>query len=122
MEKSLEEVHPVKAFGWAAKDTSGLLSPFKFSRRETGDKDVKLKILYCGICHTDLHQVKNEWGFSQYPMVPGYGVNFRFLKVLYFMHMQNSYYLMIFTTYCTFITLLLTYGTTKYFNLARNWK
>ncbi|XP_075104766.1 putative mannitol dehydrogenase [Nicotiana tabacum] len=74
MEKSLEEVHPVKAFGWAAKDTSGLLSPFKFSRRETGDKDVKLKILYCGICHTDLHQVKNEWGFSQYPMVPGHEI------------------------------------------------
>ncbi|KAK4366936.1 hypothetical protein RND71_014816 [Anisodus tanguticus] len=74
MEKSPEEVHPLKAFGWAGRDTSGLLSPFKFSRRETGDKDVKLKILYCGICHTDLHQLKNEWGFSKYPMVPGHEI------------------------------------------------
>ncbi|XP_006353145.1 probable mannitol dehydrogenase [Solanum tuberosum] len=74
MEKSPEEVHPVKVFGWAATDTSGTLSPFKFSRRATGDKDVKLKILYCGICHTDLHQLKNEWGFSKYPMVPGHEI------------------------------------------------
>ncbi|CAN4126814.1 unnamed protein product [Withania somnifera] len=74
MEKSPEEVHPVKAFGWAARDTTGTLSPFKFSRRATGDNDVKLRILYCGICHTDLHQVKNEWGFSKYPMVPGHEI------------------------------------------------
>lgn len=74
MEKSPEEVHPVKAFGWAATDNSGTLSPFKFSRRATGDKDVKLKILYCGICHTDLHQLKDDWGFSKYPMVPGHEI------------------------------------------------
>ncbi|KAK4342476.1 hypothetical protein RND71_038292 [Anisodus tanguticus] len=74
MEKSPEEVHPVKAFGWAAKDITGYLSPFNFSRRETGDKDVKLKVLYCGICHTDLHQLKNEWGFSKFPMVPGHEI------------------------------------------------
>ncbi|KAH9664271.1 Cinnamyl alcohol dehydrogenase 8 [Citrus sinensis] len=38
---------------------------------ETGDEDVRLKVLYCGICHTDLHNIKNEWGFSLFPMVPG---------------------------------------------------
>ncbi|KAL2348990.1 hypothetical protein Fmac_002990 [Flemingia macrophylla] len=64
--------HPRKAFGWAARDSSGLLSPFKFSRREPGEKDVAFKVLYCGICHSDLHNVKNEWGTSIYPMVPGH--------------------------------------------------
>ncbi|XP_019185355.1 PREDICTED: 8-hydroxygeraniol dehydrogenase-like [Ipomoea nil] len=64
----------VKAFGWAARDTSGVLSPFKFSRRETGEKDVQLKVLYCGVCHSDLHQIKNEWGFTTYPIVPGHEI------------------------------------------------
>ncbi|PON32378.1 Alcohol dehydrogenase superfamily, zinc-type [Parasponia andersonii] len=61
-----------KAFGWAARDSSGVLSPFHFSRRETGAKDVVFRVLYCGICHTDLHMVKNEWGMSMYPLVPGH--------------------------------------------------
>ncbi|XP_061345864.1 probable mannitol dehydrogenase isoform X2 [Gastrolobium bilobum] len=70
---ALPEVeHPRKAFGWAARDPSGLLSPFNFSRRETGAKDVTFKVLYCGICHSDLHKVKNEWGNSTYPLVPGH--------------------------------------------------
>ncbi|KAL4644432.1 hypothetical protein ACB092_02G164600 [Castanea dentata] len=66
------EEHPVKAFGWAARDQSGYLSPFNFSRRETGDEDVRFKVLYCGICHSDLHSIKNDWGFSFYPLVPGH--------------------------------------------------
>ncbi|CAB4283940.1 unnamed protein product [Prunus armeniaca] len=74
MAKSPEEEHPVKAFGWAARDTSGHLSPFNFSRRATGDEDVRFKVLYCGICHSDLHSIKNEWGFSVYPMVPGHEI------------------------------------------------
>jgi len=72
MAKAPEEEHPVKAFGWAASDTSGVLSPFKFSRRATGDEDVRFKILYCGICHSDLHLVKNEWGMTKYPILPGH--------------------------------------------------
>lgn len=69
-----EEEHPVKAFGWAARDQSGHLSPFNFSRRETGDEDVRFKVLYCGICHSDLHSIKNDWGFSFYPLVPGHEI------------------------------------------------
>ncbi|PKA48817.1 putative mannitol dehydrogenase [Apostasia shenzhenica] len=69
---SPEEEHPRKAFGLAAKDSSGALSPFTFSRRNNGDDDVTIKILYCGICHTDLHSVKNEWKNTIYPIVPGY--------------------------------------------------
>ncbi|CAL0311836.1 unnamed protein product [Lupinus luteus] len=66
--------HPNKAFGWASRDTSGILSPFNFSRRNTGENDVAFKVLYCGICHSDLHMVKNEWGFSKYPLVPGHEI------------------------------------------------
>ncbi|VFQ88111.1 unnamed protein product [Cuscuta campestris] len=65
---------PVKAFGWAARDTSGVLSPFNFSRRGTGEKDVQFKVLYCGICHSDLHKCKNEWGITKYPIVPGHEI------------------------------------------------
>ncbi|KAM6564000.1 hypothetical protein CsatB_023998 [Cannabis sativa] len=74
MTKSYEEEHAKKAFGWAARDSSGVLSPFHFSRRENGEKDVTFKVLYCGICHSDLHMVKNEWGNSTYPLVPGHEI------------------------------------------------
>ncbi|XP_059624104.1 probable mannitol dehydrogenase isoform X2 [Cornus florida] len=63
-----------EAFGWAARDSSGVFSPFKFSRRATGEKDVKFKVLYCGICHSDLHFVKNEFGMSMYPLLPGHEI------------------------------------------------
>ncbi|XP_078151414.1 putative cinnamyl alcohol dehydrogenase 5 [Carex rostrata] len=65
---------PRKAIGLAAHDTSGLLSPFPFSRRNNGDNDVTLKILYCGICHSDLHILKNDWKFTKYPIVPGHEI------------------------------------------------
>ncbi|XP_019242268.1 PREDICTED: 8-hydroxygeraniol dehydrogenase-like [Nicotiana attenuata] len=74
MAKLYENENPVKAFGWAARDASGVLSPFNFTRRATGEKDVQFKVMYCGICHSDLQQLKNEWSDSIYPMVPGYEV------------------------------------------------
>ncbi|KAF7829263.1 putative mannitol dehydrogenase [Senna tora] len=76
MATQAEVQHPRnrKAFGWAARDSSGILSPFNFSTRETGEKDVRFKVLYCGICHSDLHMVKNEWGVSTYPLVPGHEI------------------------------------------------
>ncbi|TXG60059.1 hypothetical protein EZV62_014632 [Acer yangbiense] len=69
-----EVVQPKEAFGWAARDTSGVLSPFTFSRRATGEKDVSFKVLYCGICHSDVHMLKNDWGFSTYPLIPGHEI------------------------------------------------
>lgn len=63
-----------KAIGWAAQDKSGLLAPFKFTRRATGEQDVTFKVLYCGICHSDLHYIKNEWGHAVYPAIPGHEV------------------------------------------------
>ncbi|CAA2969391.1 8-hydroxygeraniol dehydrogenase-like [Olea europaea subsp. europaea] len=66
--------HPVKAFGWAVRDPSAHFSPFNFSRRATGGRDVQVKVLYCGICHSDLHMAKNEWGLTQFPIVPGHEI------------------------------------------------
>ncbi|CAA6670586.1 unnamed protein product [Spirodela intermedia] len=60
-----------KVIGWAARDASGVLSPYTYTLRETGQEDVLMKVLYCGICHTDIHQLKNHLGASKYPMVPG---------------------------------------------------
>jgi len=60
--------------GYAAKDQSGHLAPIHFNRRQVGPKDVKIDITYCGICHSDLHQIRNEWNGSTYPMVPGHEI------------------------------------------------
>uniref|UniRef100_A0A7N0ZVC0 Enoyl reductase (ER) domain-containing protein n=1 Tax=Kalanchoe fedtschenkoi TaxID=63787 RepID=A0A7N0ZVC0_KALFE len=74
MAKSPEEEHPIKALGWASRDKSGVLAPFKFSRRATGVKDVQFKVLYCGVCHSDLHSIKNEWGNTSFPIIPGHEI------------------------------------------------
>ncbi|KAJ0039922.1 hypothetical protein Pint_27745 [Pistacia integerrima] len=64
-----------KAFGWAATDPSAVFSPFTFSRGAMGENDVTFKVLYCGICHSDLHMAKNELGeFCTYPLVPGHEI------------------------------------------------
>nr|QCP80347.1 alcohol dehydrogenase 4 [Tanacetum cinerariifolium] len=74
MAKSPEYKYPIVAYGYAARDTSGTLSPFTFSRRVTGEKDVRFKVLYCGICHSDIHFVKNDWGITTYPVIPGHEI------------------------------------------------
>ncbi|KAI5057597.1 hypothetical protein GOP47_0027612 [Adiantum capillus-veneris] len=60
--------------GFAAHDSSGVLKPFLFTRRETGPKDVVFKVMHCGICHSDLHLLRNDWQSSSYPMVPGHEI------------------------------------------------
>jgi cinnamyl-alcohol dehydrogenase len=74
MALSPESEHPIKAYGYAARDTSGTFSPLTFSRRATGDKDVRFKVLYCAICHSDLHFAKDDWGLTTYPVVPGHEI------------------------------------------------
>ena len=59
---------------YAAFNAKSPLGPFAFQRREPGDHDVLIKIHYCGVCHSDLHQVRNEWAGSTYPMVPGHEI------------------------------------------------
>lgn len=60
--------------GYAAKDTSGKLSPWKFERRPVGDHDILIDIKYASICHSDIHQMKGHWGPQQYPQVPGHEI------------------------------------------------
>ncbi|KAM7521247.1 hypothetical protein LguiB_020209 [Lonicera macranthoides] len=66
--------HTQTAFGWAAHDSSGVISPYTFKRRENGENDVTIEILYCGMCHTDLHYARNDWGITMYPVVPGHEI------------------------------------------------
>jgi uncharacterized zinc-type alcohol dehydrogenase-like protein len=61
----------IQVRGYAAKEAKASLTPFSFERRDLLDHDVMIDIPYRGICHTDIHQVKNEWGRSTCPMVPG---------------------------------------------------
>src|ERR1700709_405747 len=70
---------PVK--GYAAQQVNIPLAPFKFDSPDPGPKDVVIDIQYCGVCHSDVHQVRNEWGGSIYPMVPGHEIVGRVTKV-----------------------------------------
>jgi uncharacterized zinc-type alcohol dehydrogenase-like protein len=63
---------PTKAF--AALSSATPLEPHSIDRREVGPRDVLITIDFCGICHTDIHQTRNEWGGSTYPMVPGHEI------------------------------------------------
>ncbi len=67
--------------GYAAHDPNSPLVPFSFERREPGPHDVQIEILYSGICHSDLHQARDDWGGSLYPMVPGHEIVGRVVKV-----------------------------------------
>src|ERR1700712_2929438 len=60
--------------GYAAQDSNSALAPFQFDRRELRANDVEIEILYCGVCHSDLHQARNDWKGSSYPLVPGHEI------------------------------------------------
>jgi len=60
--------------GYAAMTAGAPLGPFTFSRRDPGPNDVVIDIRYCGICHSDVHQARDEWGGSIFPMVPGHEI------------------------------------------------
>ncbi len=60
--------------GYAAYDSKSGLKPFDFKRRPVGTKDILVKILYCGICHSDIHTVRSEWGDREFPIVPGHEI------------------------------------------------
>ncbi len=64
----------MKSLGYAAHDKTSPLVPYTFERREPRPSDVVVEIDFCGICHSDIHQVRDEWGGSLYPMVPGHEI------------------------------------------------
>lgn len=64
----------IQTKGYSASVAKAPLAPFQFQRREVGSHDVLIDILYCGVCHSDVHQVRDEWGGAMYPMVPGHEI------------------------------------------------
>jgi alcohol dehydrogenase (NADP+) len=64
----------IDTVGYAATSADAPLSRFAFSRREAGPRDVQIEILYCGVCHSDLHTARSEWGGTVYPVVPGHEI------------------------------------------------
>ena len=64
----------MKSRGYAVHDKKSPLVPFSFERREPKANDVVVEIAYSGICHSDIHQARDEWGGSIYPMVPGHEI------------------------------------------------
>ena len=59
---------------YAAQDATSVLAPFSLERREVGPEDVQIDILFCGVCHSDLHTVRNDWKNTLYPTVPGHEI------------------------------------------------
>lgn len=70
-----------KSFGYAAPEKGGALGSFSFERREVGETDILIDIQFCGVCHSDIHQVNDDWGGSIYPMVPGHEIVGRVARV-----------------------------------------
>ncbi len=63
-----------QSWGYAAQQATTPLAPFSFTRRDPKEKDVVVEIAYCGVCHSDIHATRNEWGGALYPMVPGHEI------------------------------------------------
>ena len=64
----------IKTKGYAAATAKTPLAPYAFERREPREHDVSIDIKFCGICHTDIHQTRDDWGASTFPMVPGHEI------------------------------------------------
>jgi uncharacterized zinc-type alcohol dehydrogenase-like protein len=64
----------LNALGYAAQSATADLVPFRFERRDPRPDDVVIDILYCGVCHSDLHTARNDWGWTSYPIVPGHEI------------------------------------------------
>jgi uncharacterized zinc-type alcohol dehydrogenase-like protein len=79
--QKVEGTTVISALGYAAQAAKSPLTPFQFTRRDPGPRDVELTILYCGVCHSDVHQVRDEWGGSKFPMVPGHEIVGRVTRV-----------------------------------------
>src|SRR4249920_762534 len=60
--------------GYAALSPKDALAPFSFERRDPGPGDVQIDILFCGVCHSDLHTARDEWHITQFPCVPGHEI------------------------------------------------
>ncbi|HXW14525.1 MAG TPA: NAD(P)-dependent alcohol dehydrogenase, partial [Terriglobia bacterium] len=73
-EKPVAQQGRIKTTGYAAQSATSPVSPFSFERRTPGPQDVQIDILFCGVCHSDLHTARNEWTNTTYPVVPGHEI------------------------------------------------
>lgn len=64
----------MKTNSYAAQSATTPLAPFSFERRAPGEREVRIEILFCGICHSDVHTVRDEWQGTTYPCVPGHEI------------------------------------------------
>ncbi len=80
-EPSPRKAGALDTLGYAAQSATTPLAPFSFQRREPGPRDVQIEILYCGVCHSDLHTARNEWKGTTYPVVPGHEIVGRVTQV-----------------------------------------
>jgi len=71
----------IKVTGYAAKHSFSRLKKYEFEREAAGAHEVEIEVLFCGVCHSDIHQVKNEWSNTVYPCVPGHEIVGRVTKI-----------------------------------------
>jgi len=71
----------MQTIGYAVDDAKGKFHPWEFQRRQVGDEDIQIEIAFCGICHSDIHSARSEWGKGTYPMVPGHEIVGKVVKV-----------------------------------------
>ena len=71
----------MKTKSYAANSATTPLAPFNLERRAPGEHDVQIEILFCGVCHSDVHTVRNEWHGTTYPCVPGHEIIGRVIRV-----------------------------------------
>ena len=71
----------IDLIGYAAQDAKSPLKPTRYACDDPGARDVQIEVLYCGVCHSDIHQVKNEWGNTVYPCLPGHEIVGRAVRV-----------------------------------------
>ena len=72
--QAIQTKSATNAIGYAAQSAHTPLATFSFQRRQPGDQDVVIEILFCGVCHSDLHTARNEWQNTTYPFVPGHEI------------------------------------------------
>ena len=71
----------IQSYGFACTAANEPLKPWSFERRDLRDDDVRIEITHCGVCHSDIHQARNDWGFATYPLVPGHEIVGRVTEV-----------------------------------------
>lgn len=74
---------------WAAQDAQSKLAPFEYKPRELREHDVQIDVLFCGVCHSDLHQARNEWKNTVFPVVPGHEIVGRVTAIGSHVHKYN---------------------------------